>query len=161
MTHGLKQQWVFHDVLHGSRARRGTGTTIIEIKMAMELACIEQSPLFINYLDLTKACDALNRKRALDTFEECGMGPKMLRLTGNLWKGQKVVAKQSGFYGPAFNAEQGETQGGTAAPTWFNIIVDKVVQHWLTMAINDGRRDSGGGWFWHAGVPEAGDVLCR
>ena len=74
------------------------------------------------------------------------MGPKMLRLTGNLWKGQKVVAKQSGFYGPAFNAEQGKTQGGTAAPTRFNIIVDKVVRHWLTMAINDDRTVAADGF---------------
>ena len=133
----IKSAVVFHDVLHGFRARRGTGTAIIEIKLAMELARIEQAPLHINYLDLTKAHDTVDRERALDMFEECGMGPKMIRLTENFWKDQKVVAKQSGFFGPAFDAEQGETQGCSAAPTRFNIIIDKVVRHWLTLVVND------------------------
>ena len=36
-----------HDDLHGFRSGRGMGTAIIELKLAQELASIDQSPLFL------------------------------------------------------------------------------------------------------------------
>ena len=131
----IKDAVVFHDLVHGFRAQRGTGTAILEIKLAQELACIEQAPLFLAFLDLTKAHDALDREHALLTHSDYGVGPNMLRLTENVWSGQQVVAKQSGFFGPAFEAEQRETQGCTAALTRFNVIVDNVVRHWLSLLL--------------------------
>ena len=38
---------MFHDVRHGFCACRGTGAAIIELKMAQELASIDQDPLFL------------------------------------------------------------------------------------------------------------------
>ena len=39
----IKTEVMFHDVLHGFYACRGTGTAIIGIKMAQELATIDQT----------------------------------------------------------------------------------------------------------------------
>ena len=44
----------FHEVLHGFKAGRGTGTAIMELKIAQELASIDQDPLFMVFLDLRK-----------------------------------------------------------------------------------------------------------
>ena len=44
-----------HDVLHGFRAGRGSGTTIMELKLAQELSRIYQNPLFLVFLDIRKA----------------------------------------------------------------------------------------------------------
>ena len=43
----IKMSVIFHDVLHGFCACRGTGTAIIELKMSQELASIYQEPLFL------------------------------------------------------------------------------------------------------------------
>ena len=45
----------FHDVLHRFCAERGTGTIIMELKLAQELVSVDQDPLFLVFLDLRKA----------------------------------------------------------------------------------------------------------
>ena len=45
----------FNDVLHGFCARRGTGTTIMEIKLMQELASADQNLIFLLFLYLSKA----------------------------------------------------------------------------------------------------------
>ena len=57
-----------HNVLHRFRARRGTGTDIIEIKLAQELIGIDQDPLLLVFLDLRKAYDIVDRDRLLVTL---------------------------------------------------------------------------------------------
>ena len=49
----------FYNVLHRLCANRGTGSAIMELNMAQELASIEQNPLFMVLLDLRKAYDTL------------------------------------------------------------------------------------------------------
>jgi hypothetical protein len=43
-----------HESLHGCRNGHGTGTAIIEAKLAQQLAHLEQRPLFGIFLDLKK-----------------------------------------------------------------------------------------------------------
>ena len=52
----------FCEVLHGFRAKRGTGTAIIEVKMIQELAQIEQSTFHWIFLYLKKAYDKVHRR---------------------------------------------------------------------------------------------------
>ena len=51
----IKTAVMFHDVLYGFHACRGTGTAIMEINMDQELASIDQAPLFIVFLDTRKS----------------------------------------------------------------------------------------------------------
>ena len=48
----LKACITFQIVFHGFQAKRRTGMTIIEIKLAQELASIDQDPLFLVLIDL-------------------------------------------------------------------------------------------------------------
>jgi hypothetical protein len=43
-----------HDSLHGCLAGRGTGMGIIEVKLAQQLAHLEQAPFFGVFIDLKK-----------------------------------------------------------------------------------------------------------
>ena len=54
-----------HDYLHGFRAKRGTGTGIMEAKLIQQLAFREQVPLYGIFLDLRKAFDAMDRSRCI------------------------------------------------------------------------------------------------
>ena len=46
---------------------------------------------------------------------------------GRLW----IVVRAGGYYGLAFQGFRGVTQGYPLCPTVFNVVVDKVVRHWV------------------------------
>ena len=65
-----------HDFLHGFRAGCGTGTATLEAKLLQKLAAMREEVLYVIFLDLHKAYDALNRSRCLEILEEYGVGPQ-------------------------------------------------------------------------------------
>ncbi len=46
-----------HDCLHGCCPKCGTGTTVIEAKMAQQLSYLELKPFYGVFVDLKKAFD--------------------------------------------------------------------------------------------------------
>ena len=56
----------YHYALHGFRAGRGTGTATLEAKLLRQLAALREEFLYVIFLDLTKAYDALDRSRCLE-----------------------------------------------------------------------------------------------
>ena len=70
----------FHNALHGFRQKQGCGTGIIEAKLVQQLVFVEHFPLYNLFLDLRKACNAMDRGRCLQILEDCGVGPKAWRL---------------------------------------------------------------------------------
>ena len=73
----IKMVVMFYNVLHGLLASRGTRMAMMDLKMAQELAIIDQDPLFLVFLNLRKSCDTLDRGRILHTLEGCGVGPNI------------------------------------------------------------------------------------
>ena len=126
-----------HDSLHGFRAARGTGTAIIEAKLAQQLACLEQAPFFGIFLDLRKAFDAMDRGRCIEIIRGYGAGPRMLRLIERFWAEAKLVCRASGVYGATFSAGRGVTQGRPLSPKLFNILVDAIVREWMMQLFGD------------------------
>ena len=57
----LRASLQMQDVLHRFRDGRGTGTAIMELMLAQELSSIDQSPLFLVFLDLRKAYDTVDQ----------------------------------------------------------------------------------------------------
>ena len=121
----------YHDALHGFRAGRGMGTTTLEAKLLQQFAALREEVLYVIFLHLTKAYDALDRSRCLEILEGYGVGPNARRLLTNYWRCLAMVARSAGYYGTAFGGERGVTQGDPLSPTIFNVVVDTVVQHWM------------------------------
>ena len=121
----------FHDALHGSVFKRGTGTAIIEAKLAQQYAYRNQTPFYEIFIDLRKAFDTVDRDRCLEILQEYGVGPKMLHLIKHFWDHAQLTCRASGYYGKPFKSSRGTTQGGPLSPRIFNIIVDAVVRAWL------------------------------
>ena len=61
----LTSSITFHDVLHGFRAGRGTGTATLEAKLLQQLAAMWEEVIYVIFLDLTKSYDALDRSRKI------------------------------------------------------------------------------------------------
>ena len=122
-----------HDSLHGCLSGRGTGTGIVEAKLAQQLAHLEQTPFFGVFIDVKKAFDAMDQGRCLAIVALHGVGPQMLRLIRNFWETATNVCRAKGNYGRPFKAGRGVTKGGPLSTKLFNIIVDTVVRKWMKL----------------------------
>ena len=72
----------------------------------------------------------------------CGTsGPKKL---WDYWGRLHMVARAGGYYGAAFKGFRWVTQGYPLPPNIFNVALDTVVQHWISLAA--GRAGGKNGW---------------
>ena len=46
-----------------------------------------------------------------------------------------MVAKVGGYFGCPFKGYQGVMQGNSLSPTIFNVVVDAVIRHWVTVVM--------------------------
>ena len=51
-----------------------------------------------------------------------------------------MVARAGGYYGKGFKGGRGVTQGDPLSPTIFNVVVDAVVRHWVTIAVTEAEK---------------------
>ena len=121
----------YHNVLHGFRAGRVTGTATLEAKLLQQLVALREEVLYVIFLDLNNAYDTLDRSRCLEILECYGVGPNARRLLTNYWRRPAMVVRAGGYYGTAFGGERGVTQGNPLSPTIFNVVVDAVVRYWV------------------------------
>ena len=56
-----------------------------------------------------------------------------------------MVARAGGYYGEDFKGAWGVTQGDPLSPTIFNVVVDAVVRHWVTLAMDEADKRGGRG----------------
>ena len=96
-------------------------------------------------LDLHKAYDALDSSRSLDILEGYWVGLRAQRLLRTYWGQITMVARAGGYYGTALKGAQEVTQGNPLSPTIFNVVVNAVVRHWVTLAVEDAEKWGRGG----------------
>ena len=48
-----------------------------------------------------------------------------------------MVARAGGYYGTALQGAHGVTQGDPLSPTIFNVVVDSVIRHWVTVVVGE------------------------
>ena len=89
------------------------------------------------FLDLTKVYDALDRSRILEILENYRVGPQARRLLRAYWGKSTMVAQAGGYCGNGFKGARGVTQGDPLSPTIFSVVVDSVVCHWVTLAVEE------------------------
>jgi len=127
-----------HDCLHGFGAARGTDTAQIESKLFQQLAGIDQETLFKACLDWAKAFAAFHKERAFMKLHEHRLPTKMLTLLALQWDKMQVIPKQADFFGTPFCQDSGQITGSILGPLIFNVVVDSVVRHWMTVMVDDG-----------------------
>ena len=92
------------------------------------------------FLDLTKAYDALDRSRSLEILEGYWVGPQARRILRTYWGKSTMLAQTGGYYGTGFKGVRGVTQGDPLSPTIFNVVVDAVVCHWVTLEAEESEN---------------------
>ncbi len=92
---------------------------------------LELKPFYGVFLNLWKAFNAMDRERCIMLLEGYGAGPWMIRLIRGYRRDAIMVCRAAGYYGTAFKAGRGVTQGGPLSARLFNILVDAVVWEWM------------------------------
>ena len=109
LNHRFTTSITFHDFLHGFWFGRGTVTATLESKLLQQLASLREEVLYVIFMDLHKAYDALDRSRCLEILERYGVGPRSRRLLQTYWRRLTMVERAGGYYETAFKGERGVT----------------------------------------------------
>jgi hypothetical protein len=120
-----------HESLHGCCNGRGTGTSVMEAKLAQQLAHLEQVPFYGIFLNLKKVFDLMDCKCCLLILGGYEVGPKIIWLIWNFWANTTTVCQASVNYGTPFQAGRGITQSGSLSAKLFNVLVDAIAREWL------------------------------
>ena len=73
----------------------------------------------------------MDRERCTLILEGYGAGPRLIWLVRMYWHDAIMVCRASGYYGTAFKAGHGVTQGGPLSARLFNLLTDAVVREWI------------------------------
>ena len=111
----------------GFRAGRSTIDMAFSLKLIQEKCIEQQMPLFVVFLDLTKAFDTVNREGLFQILEKVGCPPKLLALTQAFHINTKARVKFEGELSDSFEYEAGVKQGCVLAPTLFGIFLSTLL----------------------------------
>ena len=93
----LTSSITFHNFLHGFWVGRGTGTVTIEAKLLRQLAAFKEEVLYVIFLDLHKAHDALGRSRCLEILDGYSVVPRDKRILQTDWRRITMVTRAGGL----------------------------------------------------------------
>ena len=110
--------------------------------MLHQSVALWEEVLYVIFVELQKAYDALDRSRCLDILESYGVGPRACQILHTYWRQLTMVARVCGYYGAVFKVDCGVTQGDRLSPTIFNVVVDAFVRLWVTV-MSEGAEAQG------------------
>ena len=113
----------------GFRAGRGTSDMIFSLRQIQE-KCIEQNmPLYMIFVDFSKAFDTVNRSTLWKILRRLGCPDQLTNLISSLHSGMKASVNLKGDLSEPFEITNGVKQGCVLAPTLFSIYLTMVINH--------------------------------
>ena len=73
----------------------------------------------------------------MDILVGYGVGPRMEMIIIYYWDQLYMVARARHYYSTPFKGHQGSTQGYPIPPTIFNMVVDAVINQWVTLVTGE------------------------
>ena len=68
-------------------------------------------------------------------MEGYGAGPKIRDILEEFWAWQEVCTRKNGYNVPQFRATRKTTQEVLTLTSLFNVVVENLVRHWLSMTV--------------------------
>ena len=113
----------------GFRANRSTVDMIFALRQLQEKCREQQKPLYIAFVDLTKAFDLVSRSGLFNLLKKIGCPPKLLELVVHFHKDMHSTVCFNGGTSKAFPVSSGVKQGCVLAPTLFGIFFSMVLHY--------------------------------
>ena len=105
----------------GVRPQRSTVEMMFVVRRLQELARKKDTPLYLCFIDLTKAYDSVDRILLWDVLARFGVSPRMLAVIRQFHDGmQACVRLDDGECSDTFDVGHGLRQGCVLAPLLFN-----------------------------------------
>ena len=106
-----------------------------EAKLLQHLTSMREAILFGVFMDLQKVYGALDQERFLELLVAYRVGLRMLQIFRTYWDQLTMVPKAGRYFGSPFKGYRGVTQDNSLSPMIFNVVVDSVVRHWMTVVM--------------------------
>ena len=111
---------------------RSNRSTVDMILFLLQEKCIEQDrPLYIVFVDITKAFDTVGRTGLWQLLRKYGCPEKLTTMIESLHTGMMVNARNGGEVSDTFAVTNGVKQGCVLAPTLFSICISAMLEEAL------------------------------
>ena len=113
----------------GFRAGRSTIDMIFSLRQLQEKCQEQQMPLYIAFIDLTKAFDLVSRSGLFRLLKKIGCPPHLLAAVISFHENMQSTVCFNGATSEAFPVSSGVKQGCVLAPTLFGIFFSMLLQY--------------------------------
>lgn len=102
---------------------------VFSLRQLQEKCREQQMPLFIAFIDLTKAFDLVSRDGLFKILQKIGCPPKLLSMIVSFHTNMKGTVQFEGSSSEPFGMKSGVKQGCVLAPTLFGIFFAMVLKN--------------------------------
>ncbi len=102
---------------------------VFSVRQLQEKCSEQRQPLYIAFIDLTKAFDLVSRQGLFTVLERIGCPPKLLKLIISFHEGMQSTVQYDGSSSDPFPIKSGVKQGCVLAPTLFGIFFSLLLSH--------------------------------
>ncbi|XP_063595337.1 uncharacterized protein LOC134772300 [Penaeus indicus] len=113
----------------GFRAERSTVDMVFSLRQLQEKCREQQMPLYVAFIDLTKAFDLVSREGLFKILPKIGCPPKLQSLIESFHSEMQGTVQFNGSTSEPFNINSGVKQGCVLAPTLFGIFFALLLKH--------------------------------
>ena len=132
---------IYPESQSGFRSDRSTVDMIFSVRQLQEKCREQNMPLYMAFIDLTKAFDLVSREGLFQLLEKIGCPPTLLSIIISYHTQMTGVISYNGDNSEPFNIKSGVKQGCVLAPTLFGIF--------FSMLLKYAFKDSTDGIFLH------------
>ena len=112
---------VYPESQSGFRAERSTTDMVFSLRQLQEKCREQHQPLYIAFIDLTKAFDLVSRDGLFKLLPKIGCPPKLLNIIRSFHDGMQGIVQYDGSYSEPFDICSGVKHGCVLAPALFGI----------------------------------------
>ena len=120
---------VYPELQCGFRSNRSTVDMIFTLRQLQEKCSEKQRPLFVAFIDLTKAFDSVSREGLFHILPLIGCAPKLFNFIKTFHVGNRGTVKFGGDSSEVFDINIGVKQECVLTPTLFNIFFSILLKH--------------------------------
>ena len=113
----------------GFRAERSTVDMVFSLRQLQEKCREQQMPLYVAFIDLTKAFDLVSREGLFRILPKIGCPPKLQSMIESFHTNMKGTVQFNGNTSDPFSIRSGVKQGCVLAPTLFGIFFAMLLKH--------------------------------
>ena len=116
----------------GFKAKLGADLCVYSFKQVVEYYKSLSSPVYVAYLDASKAFDKVNHYHLMFKLLKCGVPVIIVRLLYFWYQNQNFIIRWGGCLSDSFTVCNGVRQGSIASPLFFNVYLNE-----LSIELND------------------------